>query len=254
VHRSRSDAIEALPSSTRLLLRSTLALPTLASLLALLVHNALDAGARRIAVTLCLGPDDTADGPTPFIECADDGAGFAEAWLRTQEERVGSLAHAATVGGLSVETSVNGKRWSLIRRVSAMLVCYPAPLIRAQDGRTLHSGSMDSMPRSLRSQSSASRSAEVARDRGSVVRVDDLYSAVRQLLPCADSVPALTLSFDAAACASHSTAALRQRKLHGLRQHVQHVRPLGAAHADDALPAARWQRACSGTLRSGAYL
>lgn len=62
------DSITALPCSLAFLLRSTVHLPSLTSIVSHLVHNSLDAGAHDVRVRLDLDACE--------VECADDGCGF----------------------------------------------------------------------------------------------------------------------------------------------------------------------------------
>ncbi|CAO1613276.1 unnamed protein product [Jaminaea pallidilutea] len=131
-HDARSiPPILRLSQSTRSLLHSSVQLPTLASVAVQLAHNALDAGAKQVRLTIHL------DSFT--ISCSDNGHGFEEHLVTNNPDaqiernvttkmnrgKYGSkgeaLANMAVLGFLHIETTIHGrgpmagKRWSIIQ-------------------------------------------------------------------------------------------------------------------------------------------
>ncbi|CAO1626218.1 unnamed protein product [Parajaminaea phylloscopi] len=151
-HRSGDGGQEALlppilrlPCSVRSLLRSTAQLPNLPSLIVQLVHNALDARATRIRISI--------DVEACSVSCSDNGTGFEaslllprtplERYVTTKSEqddkpgliygaRGEALASMAAIGLLRIDTRLRGAQhapWTVLKRGDRLL--YSGPLTDA---------------------------------------------------------------------------------------------------------------------------
>lgn len=135
-------SILRLPSSVQSLLRSTTQLPSLSSLVTQLVHNALDASATKVHLTI--------DVTVSSVVCVDNGVGFEASLLRSDcaMDRYVSTKHSsprlrpyygvkgealasmAAIGMLRIDTFLYGvaerERWTVIKKGDNVLFCGPS--------------------------------------------------------------------------------------------------------------------------------
>lgn len=162
---SHSPLLRRLPSTVSSLLRSTVQLPTISSIVRSLVHNALDAGATDVRVTVDLSACE--------VECIDDGAGFHLDLFRNgslQRYTRSNVANAAR----QVHYGTHGEALASMAAIGLLVIetrtktdeQQPSEWTHIQRGdQVVYSGTTpDDQPRRIRT--------------GSTVTVKDIYHSV----------------------------------------------------------------------------